>query len=354
MAVSHIFSNAIADFTGTFTGFNSQGSTTTIAATNIVRPSDWNSAHNQFYTFTGNTTGNSTASGTNVIFAGSGGVSVGGSTGSVVISGPPGYTNSSFVNIQMNNTTGLTFNGASVSHCVAFNLPEPHSVSFIRIPCIMSTNSTTVSTLASSANASAEVYSTFNAVIYSLGTGASSQSLISVASGSAGFTLRNSISVAANGTQYSVTQAFSAQAQGGGTTRTTQYSISNTNYSFSTNTIATEFSSNRFIDINFANSLQAGAYWLVAGMSTSSNTNSTRFSGATACGAYYQSHIACNQGISSSAFGVMGSTNSTSGAYFGGGSFSTAGGGTTSIFPLSAISSSVSYPQLHFQMLRSV
>ena len=86
MAVSHVFNNAVADWTGTVTGFNSQGSTTTIAATAIVRPSDWNSAHNQFYTLTGNTTGNSTASGTNVIIAGSGGISVGGSTGTLVIS----------------------------------------------------------------------------------------------------------------------------------------------------------------------------------------------------------------------------------------------------------------------------
>lgn len=91
MAVSHVYNNAVADWTGTVTGFNSQGSTTTIAATAIVRPSDWNSAHNQFYTLTGNTTGNSTASGTNVIIAGSGGISVGGSTGTIVIScQPPG------------------------------------------------------------------------------------------------------------------------------------------------------------------------------------------------------------------------------------------------------------------------
>lgn len=92
MAVSHVKSDTIADFTGTITGFNSQGSTTTIAATDLVRPADWNSAHNQFYTLTGNTTGNSTASGTNVLFAGSGGVSVGGSTGTVVFSCPSPVT----------------------------------------------------------------------------------------------------------------------------------------------------------------------------------------------------------------------------------------------------------------------
>ena len=45
MALYHVKSNTIADFTGTVTGFNSQGSTTTLAATNLVRPGDWNSAH---------------------------------------------------------------------------------------------------------------------------------------------------------------------------------------------------------------------------------------------------------------------------------------------------------------------
>ena len=96
MAVSHVKNDTIADFTGTFTGFNSQGSTTTIAATDIVRPSDWNSAHNQFYTLIGNTTGNSTASGTDVQLAASGGVTIWGSTGTVGISVQPPYTASFF------------------------------------------------------------------------------------------------------------------------------------------------------------------------------------------------------------------------------------------------------------------
>jgi len=88
VAVSHVFSNTVAAWTGTVTVFDSQGSTATVAATDLVRGPDWNSAHNQFYTLTGNTIGNSTGSGTNVIFAGSGGISVGGSTGSIVFSGP--------------------------------------------------------------------------------------------------------------------------------------------------------------------------------------------------------------------------------------------------------------------------
>lgn len=106
MAVSHVKSDTIADFTGTFTGFNSQGSTTTIAATDVVRPSDWNSAHNQFYTLSGNTTNASTASGTNVVFSAAGNLTIGGSTGSLVFSA--GYSIYSLENFPRINTANVS------------------------------------------------------------------------------------------------------------------------------------------------------------------------------------------------------------------------------------------------------
>lgn len=105
MAVSHVKSNVAADFTGTVTGFNSQGSTVTLAATDLVRPSDWNSGHNQFYSLGGNTTNASTASGTNVYFAGAGGITLGGSTGTVVISGPVRLGYESTQNVELGAST---------------------------------------------------------------------------------------------------------------------------------------------------------------------------------------------------------------------------------------------------------
>lgn len=54
MAVSHVYSNVVPDGT----------------ATSVVRPSDWNSAHNQYMTIAGNTAGASTLSGTNIVFQG--------------------------------------------------------------------------------------------------------------------------------------------------------------------------------------------------------------------------------------------------------------------------------------------
>ena len=43
--ITHIKSNTIGDFTGTVTVFNSDGTTATALATDLVRPSDWNSNH---------------------------------------------------------------------------------------------------------------------------------------------------------------------------------------------------------------------------------------------------------------------------------------------------------------------
>lgn len=45
MTVSHVKSNTIADWSGTVTVGNSTGGSTTMAASDMVRPSDWNSSH---------------------------------------------------------------------------------------------------------------------------------------------------------------------------------------------------------------------------------------------------------------------------------------------------------------------
>lgn len=88
MGIIHIKSATVADMTGTVTVGNSAGATTTIAATDLVRPSDWNSAHSALITLSGNTSVNSTAGGTNLHFQGDGNITLAGSTGTLVISGP--------------------------------------------------------------------------------------------------------------------------------------------------------------------------------------------------------------------------------------------------------------------------
>lgn len=83
MALSHIFSSPVADFTGTVTVFDSNGQTATTNATALVRPSNWNSVHNEFYTITGNTNNASTISGTNIHWSGGNGVTIIGSSNSI-------------------------------------------------------------------------------------------------------------------------------------------------------------------------------------------------------------------------------------------------------------------------------
>lgn len=87
MQITHAFSNTVGDATGTITIWNG-ATTSTVPATAVPRPSDWNSQHALQFTLAGNTTNASTVSGTAVPFRGAGGVSVGGSAGSLVISGP--------------------------------------------------------------------------------------------------------------------------------------------------------------------------------------------------------------------------------------------------------------------------
>ncbi len=165
MAVSHVKSNGVADWTGTVTVFDSRGSTGTAEATAAVRPSDWNSAHNQFYTVTGNTTVGSTASGTNVVFGASGGLSVGVTNGSQVFySAPPLVTLSAGVlapnvNAQVPFAQSSASLGQNSVYIYPVVLYDWLSVDHVRMPVLV-TNS-------SSAAASIQKGYTYDLGIYS-------------------------------------------------------------------------------------------------------------------------------------------------------------------------------------------
>lgn len=77
--VQHVFSNTIPSATGTITVWNVSGVSTTVAATNVIRPQDWNSTHNMSVTITGNTIGNtSVVYGTNISLSGGPGIALSG------------------------------------------------------------------------------------------------------------------------------------------------------------------------------------------------------------------------------------------------------------------------------------
>jgi hypothetical protein len=341
--ILHVKSDTVADITDT----------------NYVRPSDWNSAH--AYTLQdcvvigGNTTaaGGATSSiSTGTLFLqGGNNITLSQNANSVTISAGVG-TKSSYENIPGASLTnmGSAF-GQSTSACVAFFVPEPISFSFLRLPCVMTTNSTAIATSASSnTSATGDLYSTWNAHIYSLGTGTNSKFLQYVTSGQGLWTFRNLISIT-NSTVMTISMIYSALAEGNGTTLNTSTSnLSTSNWPFSTTGGFSSFTGNRFIDINLTGSLDVGAYWLVVGVSTNTATTGG-IAAMTNCNVRYSQVFGGFQVNSN--FGIMGSTNLTSGGLLGCGSITVAAGATTSSLSMSNMSSSASNARLYFQLLRS-
>lgn len=124
MAISHIKSNTIPNWTGTVTVGNSTGGTQTANATDLVRPADWNSVHNQFYTLIGNTNNAATASGTNVVLSGGnnvtligGGDTIGFSVGNYITTAA--LSNHSHGNPTLNLTN---LSGTTASNSAGFTL----------------------------------------------------------------------------------------------------------------------------------------------------------------------------------------------------------------------------------------
>jgi len=130
MAVSHIKSNIVPDFTGTVTVFNSAGVTATTNATALVRPSDWNSVHNQFVTISGNTLNASTASGSNIIYQGAGNISLFATSDTLIFSGSQSVQTQGTVSVQgsqgaivFSNSNNVTFGGnaSTITASASFN-----------------------------------------------------------------------------------------------------------------------------------------------------------------------------------------------------------------------------------------
>jgi hypothetical protein len=162
MPILHVKSNTIADFTGTVTVPTSNGGTATAAATDLIRPVDWNSQHGVTFTLGGDTSVQSTAGGTDLRIHGAGGITVAGSTGTLVISGQIG-TISSTILAPVNQLIPYGANSFSVSQntIVIFpcSLVSHVSADHVRMPVAI--------THSSSAIASAQRGHTWRFGIYS-------------------------------------------------------------------------------------------------------------------------------------------------------------------------------------------
>ena len=268
MTIQHIYSLTQADGT----------------ATSVVRPSDWNSAHSLAYTLTGNTISglNTTVSGTNVLYAGSGGLSIGGTNGSIVFSAPRQQMSQweNFPMLQGGASAFALFSRVTQTMMQPVFFQHDISANFIRFPVTFSATSTSLATTINTAF-SCSILSTFQVELWAQMSGASSRSLSRVTSSSVGMTQQWSLTANANGSQWTLTYNMTYPISGVTSAFTTSTAVSAASFNFSTNSL-TAFTGNKFIDIPLATLLNAGNYWIGIGHSSTTSTQAAGVAGMTA------------------------------------------------------------------------
>jgi hypothetical protein len=237
-------------------------------------------------------------------------------------------------------TTGCQSN---TWYVLPLTVPEKISISYMRLIGAIAYTSTTIATSAvNNATGASTAFSEtvqWNAVLYTMGTGANSRSLQYVYSSSAGITWAVSVSQAStsNASQQSFTQKITYPSQGFNTNNTsTQYSVSATNGPISTTQWANQnLDGNRFLDIPFATSLAAGNYWLALNRFTGTVGGIAIDVGSNTHGASQPNQVT----------GIMGSAVNVSqqGPQIGHGSWTTNVAQTTSSIALASISATSSY-----------
>lgn len=168
-AITHAFSQSIVDATGTVTIYNTQGSTQTIAATDLIGASDWNSGHAQLATLAGNTAGVSSLSGTNIVIAGGNNLTVSGIQGAnaATISLSGGTVSAAPVNFSAGTASGnLGSVVFSNSNNVSFGLDGSTITASASIATSLS--DINLSAGSTSNNLSAAVFSNSNNVSFGL------------------------------------------------------------------------------------------------------------------------------------------------------------------------------------------
>jgi len=137
--ITHAKSLTVSPATGTLTIWNG-GTTSSIAASDVIQPNDWNSQHALSFVFGGNTTNISSVSGTQVPFAATGGVSIGASNGSLLISAPINVTVSTYSPYFPASTSSQTHGamGTSTARALVFPVPVYQDVAFNALRIIQS------------------------------------------------------------------------------------------------------------------------------------------------------------------------------------------------------------------------
>jgi hypothetical protein len=306
------------------------------------------------------TAGVATAPAGSLFYSNGSGVTWGTSTAgaSTTVTASVGVMGSWFANIDewagmVTGASGITQNSGSSIFVQPFYLPYSISAGYVRFLASFNDSAVgTAGTTSANTSFSAERYSTFGMVIYSQGTGASSRSIQSVTSTSAGITGRTVYTAGAQGSQYTIsvlkTYPNSGAAAGN---YNTSYAVSSASIVISSNS-NTLFTGPRFLDISWAGSLAPGNYWMGFGHSTSSNTNSSNISFA---GTAAMPITLAGISQSNVSVGVLGAATSASDHQLlrGLGVWTTnASAWSTGSIGLNSISQVVSTPVLPFQIIR--
>lgn len=199
--------------------------------------------------------------------------SVNGASGSLTIYGSTNGLMSFYENrpLQGGASALLGLSGSTIG-VAPFILPHPISIGHLRL--LMSISHVTTASAGTSNNVtfSNRRFQSHGYVVYTQGVGASSRSIQSIFSTSTGWTMNTVILGGTNGSQYTVSYDLTYPNGGGGTSEFhTSYGVSSSAYNISSENL-TAFTGIRFMDIPFATSLSAGAYWIGMGRSTTTST----------------------------------------------------------------------------------
>lgn len=302
-----------------------------------------------------------------------GGMSVGLTNGSVMLSAPPvsslsatgmvsistnGSTisigaaetpKSYYANIEIMNALTALSEGASSNFVMPMVIPYDISFNQVRIPMSLSLGSSSFATTANTTIGLSQSV-TYFINIYSLGTGANSRSLQYVIGTSITNQFNVTAQVGAASNNQTVGQSLTYVQPGtlGTSQFTATYNLNATTIAFST-TGLTSFNGLRWFDMPFASSLSGGAYWLGIQRSTTQSTSGTNMSGA----GITKFNLYMTQVNSNIAAWGVASNASTDGYYIGLGLWSTNTNGTTSSsMALGNISTQASQPMLPIQFIR--
>lgn len=251
--------------------------------------------------------------------------------------------NSYFEHIPAIVSTNISAFATGVNLVQPFVLPYDISISYIRVPINFSFTSTT---FASTGNTSI-VYNqsnTFFANIYTAGTGASSKSIQQLAQGSVSLLYQASATEGANSNAQTNNFVFSYFTEGvtSATAATTITAPASSVFNFTTNVLS-NVSGIRMIDIPFATSLAAGAYWIAFQRSSATATT----------GLAAMTNVTLNNQYGFVSQANISVFNSTLQLQVGAGVWAaTNQGGTTNSIAFSGISATTSNPRTPFQFIR--